>query len=316
MSTPDTQSTPATGQPTSASTISTNSPARTLVRYGLYPFSWGVVLAGFYAINALGEDPRRVWGAITGGLALTYLVLEFLVPFEKRWSMTLRSFLADFKFLLTNSVAVALFSSFMTIWSINISGENVGPASNWPIGVQLLAALVIYEFINYWLHRGMHEMTGPLGRILWRTHAAHHLPPRLYLVMHAVGHPINGIIIQGIAIVLPIWLMGYSPEAVGMFLLITSMHGLISHFNVDVRMGQLNYVFVGPELHRYHHSADVNEAKNFGNTLSIYDWIFGTFVYHPGEVPQELGVSADAKLPAYERYFAVLHMPFQRRKAD
>ena len=82
-----------------------------------------------------------------------------------------------------------------------------------------------------------------------------------------------------------------------MFLMINGLYGLISHFNVDARMGWLNYIFVGPELHRYHHSAGVNDAKGYGNTLSIYDWMFGAFVYRPGVPQAELGVNAAAGMP-------------------
>ena len=157
----------------------------------------------------------------------------------------------------------------------------------------------------------MHELQGPIGRFLWRSHAAHHLPPRLYLVMHAVFHPFNAIIVQGLVITLPIWLMGYGLRAVAMFMMINGLHGVISLFNVDIRAGWMNYIFVGPEIHRYHHSADVNEAKNFGNTLSIYDVLLGTFVYCPGIPPADLGVRSDTGLPAYERFFAVMALPFR-----
>ena len=129
--------------------------------------------------------------------------------------------------------------------------------------------------------------------------------------MHAVFHPINGLIIQGLAITLPIWLMGYQDKVVTMFLVINGMHGLISHLNVDVRMGWFNYLFVGPELHRYHHSARINESKNYGATLSIFDVLLGTFVYRAGVPPKDLGVFPETGLPGYENTLAVLKMPFQ-----
>jgi sterol desaturase/sphingolipid hydroxylase (fatty acid hydroxylase superfamily) len=156
-------------------------------------------------------------------------------------------------------------------------------------------------------------MKGPVGRFLWLSHAAHHLPPRLYLIMHAVFHPINAVFIQTFAIILPIWWMGYDQKAVTMFLMINGLHGLISHFNVDVRMGWLNYIFVGPETHRYHHSADIAESKNYGATLTIFDVLFGTFVYRPGKPPAELGVDKSLAFPDYERTLAVLAMPFRRK---
>ena len=91
-----------------------------------------------------------------------------------------------------------------------------------------------------------------------------------------------------------------------MFLMINGMHGLISDFNVDVRAGWFNYLFVGTELHRYHHTAVVTDAGIFGATLSIFDQLFGTFVYHPGVPLRDLGVGAATGLPAYERFGSVL----------
>lgn len=283
---------------------------RVLARYGLYPLSWAIEIFGIYLIWTTPIDPRMIWGVAGGVLAIIYLLLEWLVPYEKRWSMSWRSFLADLRFALVNGGFIAGFSAVLGYFTITISGNLSGPASLLHPALQLLLCLLIFEAVNYTMHRAMHEMRGTFGKFLWSTHAAHHLPPRLYVIMHAVFHPLNGILIQGLAIVLPIWLMGYDQKVVAMFLMINGLHGLISHFNVDVRMGWLNYIFVGPELHRYHHSADVNEAKNYGNTLSIYDWMFGTFVYRPGVPPAELGVSAAAGMPAYERTFKVLALPF------
>jgi sterol desaturase/sphingolipid hydroxylase (fatty acid hydroxylase superfamily) len=292
-------------------TLTTHSHARAIVRYGLYPFSWAVVLLGFHQIWTSGAEPRLIWAMSSGFLVLMYLFIEWALPYEKRWSMTWQSFLSDLRFAIVNGAVVGGMSAVLALFTITISGDLSGPAKNWPPLVQLLACLLIFEAINYAFHRAMHEMRGPVGKFLWALHAAHHLPPRLYVVMHAVFHPLNGILIQGFAIILPIWLMGYDQKVVTMFLMINGFHGLISHFNVDVRMGWLNYVFVGPELHRYHHSARVDEAKNYGATLSIYDWMFGTFIYRPGVPPEELGVSPESGLPAYERTWDVLKQPFR-----
>jgi sterol desaturase/sphingolipid hydroxylase (fatty acid hydroxylase superfamily) len=285
--------------------------ARKLIRWGLYPASWLLLLGGFHLIWTTPINPRLIWGASAGILAVTYLVVEWLLPYERRWSMSLRSFWADVKFAAINTGFVAGLSAGLGLFTIHISGDLTGPAHLWRPQLQLLACLLIFEAINYSIHRAMHELRGPFGRWLWSTHAAHHLPPRLYLVMHAVFHPINGIIIQCCAMILPIWIMGYRQEVVTMFLMINGMHGLISHFNVDVRMGWLNYIFVGPELHRYHHSARIEESKNYGNTLSIYDVIFGTLVYRPGIPPQDLGVMPESGLPNYEDTLTVLALPLK-----
>jgi sterol desaturase/sphingolipid hydroxylase (fatty acid hydroxylase superfamily) len=289
-----------------------NSAPRIVIRWGLYPASWALALGAFHLLHTTNLDPRTLWAGTIGILACTYLILEFLVPYQPRWSMTWQSFGADLRFVILNTACIAGLSAALAWLTITISGDLSGIASNWPEPMQLAACLLVFEAVNYSLHRAMHRATGHIGRILWRSHAAHHLPPRLYLVMHAVFHPINGVLIQGLAITLPIWAMGYNQNVVTMFLIINGMHGLISHFNVDMRMGWANYLFIGPELHRYHHSADVNEAQNFGSTLSIFDQMFGTFVYRPSVTPDHLGVQQASGLPPYERTFSVLMLPFRQ----
>jgi sterol desaturase/sphingolipid hydroxylase (fatty acid hydroxylase superfamily) len=286
---------------------------RRIVRWGLYPLSWLVLLVGFHLIWTTATSPRTIWGVCVGVLFLLYAFIEWRFPFEQRWSMSWSSFWADLKFLALNGVTIGLVSAGLALMTISISQEGNGPATHWPPALQLLICLLIFEAINYSIHRAMHDLKGRFGRVLWAVHAAHHLPPRLYLVMHAVFHPINGLLVQIIAIMIPIWWMGYQQNVVVMFLMINGMHGLLSHFNVDVRMGWFSYVFIGTETHRYHHSADVNEAKNFGATLAIFDQLFGTFVYRPGIAPQELGVDEKSGLPDYQRTVEVLLLPFKQR---
>src|SRR5213076_3102123 len=105
----------------------------------------------------------------------------------------------------------------------------------------------------YWHHRLSHSGKGRLGEFLWRVHLAHHLPDQVYVVMHAVFNPINAVI-AALIIQASLILMGLSPEAVLAATLLIDLQSLVSHFNFDVRAGFLNYVFIGTETHRYHHS--------------------------------------------------------------
>jgi len=292
--------------------MKSDSVPRRIVRWGLYPASWAWIILGLAAVLRMEADERPAWVLITLPLLLSYLVIELTLPMERRWSMSWRNLLPDIAYIALSGTSVGLLSAALAMISITISGQVTGPARDWPLWAQVPVLFLIFEFINYHIHRAMHELRGPLGRMLWHVHVAHHLPDRLYLLMHAVLHPFNSMLIQGLAIILPIWVMGYQPEAVLIFLVVNAFHGIISHFNVDLRMGWANHVFVGPELHRYHHSAEMNEAKNYGATLTIWDQVFGTFVYRPGHAPHDLGTSPNDTLPEYRRVFAVLALPFRR----
>jgi sterol desaturase/sphingolipid hydroxylase (fatty acid hydroxylase superfamily) len=210
-----------------------------------------------------------------------------------------------------NATLLGLISYGLAAVSISAAAGRDGPASDWPAWMQFLSALLIFEFLNYSLHRVMHEGRGRLGRFLWLVHAAHHLPPRLYVVMHAVAHPLNQLMVQAFVVILPLWAMGYDPLVVTSFLMVNNLHGIISHFNVDIRIGGLNYLLVGPELHRYHHAADPALAKNYGAVTPLFDLIFGSFVYRPGTPPDALGVADPHDYPDYAGYLQVLLLPFR-----
>lgn len=290
----------------------TNHPRlRIIIRYGLYPFAWAIVLFKSYLLWTSNIAPGLIWGASSGALLVLYLLIEWRLPYQRRWMMSWHSFLADMRFAVVNGAGLWLAKAALALLTITMAGELSGPASDWHPAIQLIACLLIFEAINYGLHRAMHELPGRFGNFLWRVHVVHHLPPRVYVMMHAVFHPLNSMLIQPLAIILPIWLMGYDQRVVAMFLMINGLHGAISHFNVDIRAGWMNYLFIGPELHRYHHSADPSEGKNYGATLALYDLLFGTFVYRPGRPPAELGVNAEQNLPAYEKTLRVLAVPFR-----
>jgi sterol desaturase/sphingolipid hydroxylase (fatty acid hydroxylase superfamily) len=87
---------------------------------------------------------------------------------------------------------------------------------------------------------------------------------------------------------------------------------LVSHLNADVRVGPLNCLLVGTQLHRDHHSADLREARTFGLVQPFWDILFGTFVYRPGRLPSQLGVTDPQCCPAADKVLNVLALPFRR----
>lgn len=284
---------------------------RATVRWGLYPLCWLTLAAiGWHVhLGVLGPETGSL--VFTGSLIALCILLELLIPYQRRWSMTWRSFFTDLMYIAVNATTLAGITALFGLVAIRMAGDADGLAAGWPFWAQAAAILLVFEAINYAIHRAMHEGRGAFGAFLWRVHAAHHMPDRVYIVMHAVFHPLNAVILRPLAMILPVWAMGYDPLVVTLFVMVNGMHGLVSHFNVDMRMGWLNYLFVGPELHRYHHSADLDEARNYGATLSVFDQLFGTFVYRPGQPPERLGVPDELGFPKYRNILAVMKLPFR-----
>jgi sterol desaturase/sphingolipid hydroxylase (fatty acid hydroxylase superfamily) len=215
------------------------------------------------------------------------------------------------KYFVSGSLTFYLSRTAIGYAAIYLSEKNEGILKGLPFVLGFILVLLAYEFFLYWYHRLSHEMGGKFGEFLWRVHSIHHLPDKVYLLMHAVFHPLNAIavtiILQGVLIMAGV-------DAKSMYLLNTfvGLQGLFSHYNVNIRAGFLNYIFVGTELHRFHHSANINEAKNYGQIISIWDIVFGTFVYKPGVLPERLGVTEPSEYPHSSEYWKGFLLPFAK----
>lgn len=239
------------------------------------------------------------------------LFLEWRFPLQQRWRMTWGLlFKRDLFLLATNGIVAILLNYLLLLFAIDTARANVGVMSGKSILLQVLFGLLVFEALQYCLHRIMHLNSGPVTGFLWRTHAIHHLPQQLYVVMHAVFHPVNFVLVRLIVQIFPLFLLGFDPLAVFVFGSIIGLHGSISHLNFDLRLGPFNYLFVGPELHRYHHSAESHEAVNYGATLSGLDLLFGTFKYTPGNYPKELGLRKQDGYPGQLEPLVALKFPF------
>ena len=285
------------------------------ITYAFYPMM--LIITGVVAYVSLEAAWAPVailtWFAVFRFASL--LGIEFLFPAKQEWKMTWASFWRDIKYAVTNIAVINGGFFLISLLALELAADNPGLLPDAPWFVGLIATALVYEFFQYWFHRINHEGKGKIGAFLWKTHAAHHLPDKVYLVMHGVMHPLNAIpniaISSGVLL-----LMGASAEALLVLMMYRGLHGWMTHFNVDIRAGWLNYIFSGTELHRFHHSADFTEAKNYGSLLVFWDLVFGTFVYKPGVLPKRLGVDDVTAYPESTEILKVLAMPFKRKPKE
>ncbi len=282
---------------------------KTFVSYFLYPLLLASTLVLFVAALGYQWDLKTVFAWMAGGRIAVLFAVEFLYPAKAQWKMTWSSFKRDLKYVAVNGSVVGALK-LASVWlALDLSRFNTGIVSGTSIVVEVVAIILTFEFVQYWYHRLSHEGGGPLGAWLWRVHVAHHLPDRVYLLMHAVGHPLD--LLRALAITqLPLIILGARPESIFLYNALMGLQGLVSHFNVDVKAGPLNYVLTGTELHRLHHSADTHEAKNYGVLTPFWDIVFGTFVYKPHSLPLALGVDAPDDYPPSDDIRGVLALPF------
>ncbi len=285
-------------------------------RYTLYPIL--LATTGAFAWHSLRDASNlgRYYGFYLFGMLASMVIIEALHPLRAQWRMTCTSFFKrDLPFLLIGATSLGAADYLAGYIAIHHSIAHPGTLASLPLLPGFLLALLAKDLLWYVYHRMAHQLNGSLGLRLWRIHVAHHLPQQVYVLMHAIAHPIDALAARALSM-LPLFILGFSPEAVFLVSLLVSFQGLVSHFNVDIRVGWLNYFLIGTELHRYHHSADRTEVKNFGAVITLWDHLFGTFHYRPATVPKHLGVEQPEAYPSDRAILKILALPFLARNKD
>ena len=249
--------------------------ARLIARIS-YPGVLAIAFALFAAM--VGAGMHVTPASFAAGLAAAALVTlhEIKFPYQRRWHPASADIRADLAFMLVVQVALPYLLSLTLVIFLAEQLRAAGiEIPLWPhelpIAVQAALMLLAADFPRYWLHRAFHKFP-----FMWRYHAVHHSPHRLYWLNVGRFHPIEKAV-QFAVDTLPFALLGVSTEVLATYFVFYTVNGFFQHSNCDVRLGFLNYVVSGPELHRWHHSEFVEESDtNFGNNLIIWDWVFGT----------------------------------------
>ena len=110
-------------------------------------------------------------------------------------------------------------------------------------------------------------------------------------------HPVD-LALSNFAPMIPLLVVGADGRVIALFGLVSAVHGLFQHANLVLRLGPLNWIFSMAELHRWHHSRNLEESNtNFGQNLIVWDIVFGTrFLPKDREPPEDIGI---AGLPAF-----------------
>ncbi len=290
-------------------------------RVVLFPVVLGAAMAGAIVGLQRGVDPLLLSAVTVVPVALIVAIGEFWLPFRRSWAKSRGDVPTDIAHaLFSNAIAGEVIKTVLLValvpaaaWLAASVDFRAWP-NRWPLALQLMLALVVAELGAYWAHRIAHEYG---DTALWRAHATHHSPRRLYWLNAGRDHPF-GVVLLLVPEIGPLILMGAGEPVLVAFLIFTGVHGLFQHCNIDVRLGPLNWVFSMAELHRWHHSVDVDQANhNYGANLCLWDVVFGTR-YLPKEAnpaeaqaPRDVGIEYLPNFP--EGYLRQLTVPFRAR---
>jgi len=178
-----------------------------------------------------------------------------------------------------------------------------------PIWLQVVVILLAVSLFRYWMHRFQHT-----NEFLWQLHSYHHRVTDLKASNGLVSNPVD-YSLRNIVIFIVLGIIGFNPFALLIAVPATQVIAVFSHCGGDVKGGFLNYLFVTPEVHRWHHSVDVPEGYkyscNYGVEFIFWDILFGTF-YLPvknGHTEQPARIGHPSGLADESSYLKLLLVP-------
>jgi len=226
------------------------------------------------------------------------LVLEMAFPYAKSVSqkpLFARDLSATLvNLLVTRPMMTAVFTPVVLFFPEIFLGRSLFFGASEQLGpfwLQMVLIILFYSFMKYWIHRTQHRVS-----FLWELHSYHHSVTDLKASNTFMSHPLDWALRN---VVPPVVLgaVGFNPTAIVFGIGLLGLFGTFSHCGAGLHAGWLNHIFVTPELHRWHHSAEVPSGHrfsvNYGVGFILWDRIFGSY-YLPMEngrpvQPEKLG---------------------------
>lgn len=228
------------------------------------------------------EIQQMIPGIITFSTLFAMFVLEQGFRYAKGVSqirLAPRDILSTlFNVLVTGTVMRAAFVPLILFFPEILFGRSLFFGSTRELGpfwLQLLLVILLYSLLRYTVHRIQHTVP-----FLWELHSYHHSVTDLKASNTFVSHPID-YSLRNVLTPIILATVGFNPTAIlfGAGLLGTA--SILSHWGAGLHAGWLNYVFMTPEVHRWHHSAIVPEghryAVNYGVGFVLWDLLFRTY---------------------------------------
>jgi sterol desaturase/sphingolipid hydroxylase (fatty acid hydroxylase superfamily) len=141
--------------------------------------------------------------------------------------------------------------------------------------VTFVLYLIVFDFVDYWLHRGQHRF-----QWWWELHAVHHSQRQMSFWADDRNHLLDDLIIDATkaAVALAI---GVEPAQFVLLIVATRMLQSLQHANIRTALGPLGRVIVSPLFHRRHHAIGFghegrHRGCNFAVLFPVWDLLFGT----------------------------------------
>lgn len=214
------------------------------------------------------------------GLVVLFEVLERVRPAREvdRWKDLKIDVFSFALALALNRLCKAMIGGAIAAYTPAWIVLAFGHLQAWSGAARILAAIVLVDFIIYWIHRAQHRFD-----TLWRTHAWHHSIEQLYWFSGFRTSFLHSFLYAIPATSISTLVFNLSPLEAGIGYSIGLLVQFWEHTNLRINVGPLRWIIITPAYHRVHHSTRHNRS-NFGTAFSVWDRLFGTYT-DPATVP-------------------------------
>jgi len=172
--------------------------------------------------------------------------------------------------------------------------------------------LVVFDFLDYWLHRAEHQL-----KPLWALHAVHHAQRSMTMWSDNRDHLLASAL-RTLVMVVAAQAIGVAPGQFIGLVALTQLSESLQHANVRLSFGRIGErLWVSPRFHRLHHAIGIGHESaagkstlggcNFGVLLPWWDMLFGTanFSAHlePTGIRDQVEPDAEGRLRDYGQGF-------------
>ncbi len=254
------------------------------------------------------------------GISLVVWSLELVFPWRKNQAAIREDFWLDgfymfFNFFLfsligynaVSNVAVEVFNDFLALFGItNLVAFQI---ASWPVWSQFLLLFVLADFIQWNVHRWLHYSPW-----LWEFHKVHHSVEQMGFAAHLRYHWMETIVYKSVQYI-PLSMIGFGLDDFFILHFITILIGHLNHANVKITYGPLKYVLNNPVMHLWHHAKEIPAERNgvnYGISLSLWDYLFGTAYIPNQNANEQLGFEDQESFP--KTFFQQLTHPWNSKK--
>ena len=259
--------------------------------------------------------PAYRTAALVGGLVF-FWILESAIPLFSFSTHRIRHAALNIFFTLTTLVVNFSLAFLLVATADFTTSKQFGVLFlvSLPTWLHVLLGLMLLDLIGaYLIHWIEHRI-----KWLWKFHLIHHTDTRVDVTTGLRHHPGESVFRAAFTL-LAVLVAGVPIGVVLLYQTISALFTQVTHANIKSPPAVdrlLSWVFVTPNMHKvHHHFSQPLTDTNYGNVLSIWDRLFGTFAEVEDTADLNYGIDTHMKPEENDELINLLAIPFQTYRA-